>query len=251
MEIKFEGIAMSKKKTTKVLTSEEKRRSRKYRFLLGFFIALNLTFFIFYDSLATFLVTSFYKTEYLYIYFDLSAPFVLFCIFFLLNFLFSIQLFESAGKSASSFIDFISQKNHKNLIRIICIFVISFCIFVSFICILHCRVVADDTSITESFLIKKDVTLFTYDSADHVRVYVVEESLRYGDLHHVYVDVSDGGETHTFLSEGFGRDHKRILEFLENFDREIITADNTDMEEILTTSEEQQRLLEQIFNEYS
>ena len=62
---------------------------------------------------------------------------------------------------------------------------------------------------------------------------------------------TDGGETHTFLSEGFGRDHKRILEFLENFDREIITADDTDMEEILTTSEEQQRLLEQIFNEYS
>ena len=61
MEIKFEGIAMSKKKTTKVLTSEEKRRSRKYRFLLGFFIALNLTFFIFYDSLAALLVTSFYK----------------------------------------------------------------------------------------------------------------------------------------------------------------------------------------------
>lgn len=241
---------MAKKKTAKRMTPEEKRRSRKYRFLLGIFIVLNLAFFLTYDWLATFLVTSFLKIEYLYIYFDFSVPFVLFCIFFLLNFLFSIQLFESAGKSAPSFIDFISQKNHKNLIRIICIFVTSFCILVSFICILHCRVVVDDTGITESFLIKKDETLFTYDSADSVRVYVVEESLRHGALHHVYVDVSDDNETHTFYSEGFGQDHKRILEFLENFDKEIITADDTDMEEILTTSEEQQRLLEQIFNEY-
>lgn len=242
---------MTRKKTTKKFTPEKKRRSRKYRFLLGLFIALNLAFFIFYDSLATFLVTSFYKTEYLYIYFDLSAPFVLFCVFFLLNSLFSVQLFESAGKGASSFIDFISKENHKNLIRIICILVTSFCTLVSFICILHCRVVADDTSITENFLIKNDETLFTYDSADSVRVYIVEESLRYGALHHVYVDVSDDSETHTFYSQGFGRDHKRILEFLENFDKEIITADNTDMEEVLTTSEEQQHLLEQIFNEYS
>ncbi len=245
---------MAKKKSKKRLTPEEKRRSRKYRFLLGIFIVLNLAFFLTYDWLATFLVTSFFKTEYLYIHFDFSVPFVLFVVFFLLNFLFAAQLFESVGKGASSFADFIAQKKHKNLIRIICIFVTSFCLLISFVCTLHCRIVADDTGTTESFLIKKDETLFTYDSADSVKVYVEKE---YGynissiTTYHVYVDVSDGGETHTFHSEGFGRDHKRILEFLENFDKEIITADNTDMEEILTTSEEQQRLLEQIFNEYS
>lgn len=245
---------MAKKKSKKRLTPEEKRRSRKYRFLLGIFIVLNLVFFLTYDWLAAFLVTSFSKTEYLYIDFGFTVPFVLFTVFFLLNFLFAAQLFESVGKGASSFADFIAQKNHKNLIRIICIFVTSFCLLISFVCTLHCRIVADDEVVTESFLFKKDQTPFTYDSADSVKVYVEEEygyALGSISTYHVYVAVSDNNETYVFCSEGFDRDHKRILEFLENFDKEIITADSTDMGEVLTTSDEQQRLLEQIFNKYS
>lgn len=243
---------MAKKKSKKRLTPEEKRRSRKYRFLLGIFIVLNLVFFLTYDWLATFLVTSFFKTEYLYIYFDFSVPFVLFTVFFLLNFLFAAQLFESVGKGASSFADFIALKNHKNLIRIICIFVTSFCLLTSYVCTLFCRVVADDTAVTESFLIKKDETLFTYDSADSVKIHVdAEYDSRLPTSYFVCVDVADDNETNTFYFRGFENDYNKVLEFLENFDQEIITADDTDMEEIITNSDEDQRLLEQIFNEYS
>lgn len=243
---------MAKKKTTKKFTPEEKRRSRKYRFLLGIFIVLNLAFFLTYDWLATFLVTSFLKIEYLYIYFDFSVPFVLFTVFFLLNFLFAAQLFESVGKGVSSFADFIAQKRHKNLILIICIFITSFCLLISFVCTLFCRVVADDTGVTESFLIKKDETLFTYDSADSVKIYVdAEYDSRLPTSYFVCVDVADGNEANIFYFRGFENDYKKVLDFLDNFEKEKIITDNTDMEDIITNSDEDQRLLEQIFNEYS
>ena len=245
---------MAKKKTATRFTPEEKRRSRKYRFLLGFFIVLNLAFFLTFDWSSTFLITLFTKTEYLYISFDFSVPFVLFIVFFLLNFLFAAQLFESVGKGVSSFADFIAQKKHKNLILIICIFITSFCLLINYICSLPCRVVADDTGVTESFLIKKDETLFTYDSADRVKVYVEEEygyNIGSGTTHHVYVAVSENKQTYVFNSEGFNRDHKRILDFLENFDKEIITADKTNLEKIITKNAEQQLILEQIFDTYT
>lgn len=245
---------MAKKKSAKRMTPEEKRRSKKYRFLLGFFIVINLVFFLTFDWLAAFLVTSFSKTEYLYIDFGFTVPLVLFIVFFLLNFLFAIQLFESACKGASSFIDFISQNKHKNLVRIICIFISSFGLLVSFVCATQTKIIADEAGATETFLFKKDETLFTYKSADKVKVYVETEygySLKSSTTHHVYVAVADNNETYVFCSEGFDRDHKRILEFLENFDKEIISVDPTNKEKILTTSDNQQRLLEQIFNEYS
>ena len=130
----------------------------------------------------------------------------------------------------------------------------SFCTLISFVCATQTRIVADETGATETFLFKKDETLFNYNSADRVKVYVETEygySLDSGTTHHVYVAVADDNETYVFCSEGFDRDHKRILKFLENFDKEIITVDPTDKELVLTTSDEQQRLLEQIFDQYS
>lgn len=245
---------MGKKKTVQKFTPGEKRRAKKYRFFSGVFIVLNLVFFLTFDWLAAFLVSSFSKTEYLYIDFGFTVPLVLFTVFFLLSFLFAAQLFEGVGKGVSSFTDFISKKKHKNLIRIICLLITSFCTLISFVCATQTRIVADETSATETFLFKKDETLFTYNSADRVKVYVETEygySLDSGTTHHVYVAVSDNNKTYVFCSEGFDRDHKRILEFLENFDKEIITVDPTDKELVLTTSDEQQRLLEQIFDQYS
>ena len=245
---------MGKKKTAKNFTPEEKRRAKKYRFFLGVFIVFNLAFFLAFDRLATFLVTSFSKTDFLYIHFGVTVPFVLFTVFFLLSFLFAIQLFEGVGKGVSSFTDFISQKKHKNLIRIICLLITSFCTLISFACITQTRVITDETGAVETFLFKKDETLFNYNSADRVKVYVEAEyglNLHNTTTHHVYVAVADDNETYVFCSEGFDRDHKRILKFLGNFDKEIITVDPTDKEMVLTTSDEQQRLLEQIFDQYS
>ena len=169
---KFRRFDYGKKKSAKKFTPEEKRRAKKYRFLLGVFIVFNIAFFLLYDWLASFLVLAFSKTEYLYIHFGFSVPFVLFTIFFLLNFLFAAQLFEGVGKGVSSFTDFISQNKQKNLIRIICILVASFCTLISFVCVTQCRIIADETGATENFLFKKDETLFTYDSSDSVKVYV-------------------------------------------------------------------------------
>lgn len=238
----------------KRMTPEEKRRAKKYRFLLCVYIVLNLVFFLTFDWLAAFLVSSFSKTEYLYIYFGVTVPFVLFTIFFLLSFLFAIQLFEGVGKGVSSFTDFISQKKHKNLIRIICLLITSFCTLISFVCVTQTRVITDETGAVETFLFKKDETLFNYNSADRVKVYVETEyglNLHTTTTHHVYVAVADDNETYVFYSEGFDRDHKRILDFLENFDKKIITVDPTDKEMVLTTSDEQQYFLEQIFDKYS
>ncbi len=123
---------------------------------------------------------------------------------------------------------------------------------INFIGITQCRTVADDTGAKQSFLFKKDENLFNYNSVDAVRVYVTTESrYRAPTYHHVYVDVYAGEKTHTFVSEGFNRDHKNILDFLKNFDSEIITADPTDKEEVLVSSDEQQGLLDQIFDQYS
>lgn len=245
---------MGKKKATKNFTPEEKRRAKKYRFFLGVFIVLNLVFFLTSDWLAAFLVTSFSKTEYLYIDFGFTVPLVLFTVFFLLSFLFAAQLFEGVGKGVSSFTDFISQKKHKNLIRIICLLITSFCTLISFVCVTQTRIITNETGAAETFLFKKDETLFNYNSADSVKVYVETEygySLDSGTTHHVYVAVADNNETYVFCSEGFDRDHKRILEFLGNFDKKIISVDPTNKEMILTTSDKQQRLLEQIFDQYS
>lgn len=241
---------MEKKKLLSRFTPEEKRRSRKYRLLLYVFVILDIVLFINYDSLAAFFVESFSKTEYFYIYLDFSVPFVLFAIFFLLKFIFTEMLFDKLSKEASYFSDFIAQKKHKNLI--ICIFVAFFCLLLSFATLTQCSIVADNNSYRQCHLFTKDEVLFDYNSVDSVRVYVGEEYYaRIPTVHHVHVDVSVGDETYTLYSSGFKRNCKKVLDFLDNFEKEKITTDDTNIEEIITKNEEEQRLLKQIFNEYS
>ncbi len=105
---------MGKKKAAKKFTPEEKQRAKKYRLLLTVPIALNIALLFSGDLLAAKIIDFFSDVNYLYIYAELSIPFILFFIFGLTCFVLLVDLYTSAGKGISSFTDFF----HRKIIRI-------------------------------------------------------------------------------------------------------------------------------------
>lgn len=212
----------------------------------------------FHEDFATLLIRQFADTKLFYASVDISVFNLIFYIFFILSLLlFGALVCSAYSRSPKSFVQFISEKNHKNLIVMICLFVSSIITLLCFFPMCEYNFVADDKSYKHSSLFQKDETVFDYNSVDSVKIYVYNEldAKAGGSLYRVYIDVSVGNKTYTLIPDGFGNgfcNHfKNMYGFLSNFDANKITFDTTDVEHAFKSSKEQDKYLQLMIDEYS
>ena len=210
--------------------------------------------FLFIDDLGAVLIRQFADTELFYVSIDMSVFHIVFYIFYILSILlFGSLICHSFGKKHKPFKVFISEKNHRNLIVLICLFVSLTISFISFFPMCEYNFVADDKCYKHSTLFQKDETVFDYESINSVRIYVSEEldAKTQGSSYEVYIDISANNKTYTFVPEGFGYNFKNMYNLLSNFDKEKITFDTTDIEYAFKSNKEQDKYLQQMIDEYS
>lgn len=209
--------------------------------------------FMFLEDLGAILIRLFADTELFYVFIDMSVFNILFYVFYILSMLlFGSLICSSFGKKHKPFKIFISEKNHRNLIVLLCLFVSLTISFISFFPMCEYNFAADDKSYKQNTLFHKNETIFDYESVTSARVYVSEEfdAKTQGSSYEVYIDIS-ADTTYTFVPEGFGYKFKNMYNLLNKIDKNKITFDTTDVEYAFKSNKEQDKYLQQMIDEYS
>ncbi|MBQ8574438.1 MAG: hypothetical protein IJ447_00120 [Clostridia bacterium] len=209
--------------------------------------------FMFFEDLGAILIRQFADTELFYVFIDVSVFNILFYVFYILSMLlFGSLICSSFGKKHKPFKTFISEKNHRNLIVLLCLFVSLTVSFISFFPMCEYNFAADDKSYKHSTLFHKNEIVFDYESVNSVRVYVFEEmdAKLHGSSYEVYIDIS-ADTTYTFVPEGFGYKFENMYNLLSKIDKDKITFDTTDVEYAFKSNKEQDKYLQQMIDEYS
>lgn len=210
--------------------------------------------FMFFEDLGAILIRQFADTELFYVFIDMSVFNILFYIFYILSMLlFGSLICHSFGKKHKPFKIFISEKKHRNLIVLICLFVSLTISFISFFPMCEYNFVADDKSYKHSTLFQKNESVFDYDSVNSVKMYISEEldAKTQASSYEVYIDISADNKTYTFFPEGFGYKFENMYNLLSKIDKDKITFDTTDVEYAFKSNKEQDKYLQQMINEYS
>lgn len=245
---------MKKKRSKKRLTREEKRRLKIYYLILSIPLILGIIIINLYDHILFSLVGRFSDTEVFYVELSTSVFLVLCCLFFIASIVLWGSLLSSLTKPFANFKDFISEKNHKNLITII--FLLT-AVLLSISCtpFMNCyRVVADEEGYKNCYLIKDDELVFDYKSVENVKMYVI---FRHGISRYMSrgyeleIDISANGEIYSLYADSFRNNFKNMYNLLNKIDKSKITFDTTDVEYAFKSNEEQDKHLQMMIDEYS
>ena len=245
---------MGKKRSKKRLTREEKRRLKIYYLILSIPLILGIIIINLYDHILFSLVGRFSDTEVFYVELSTSVFLVLCCLFIIASIVLWGSLLSSLTKPIADFKDFISEKNHKNLITIIFLLAAVFLSIFSAAFMNSYRVVADEEGYKNCYLIKDDELVFDYKSVENVKMYVI---FRYGisrympQGYELEIDISANGKIYSFSSEYFSHDFENMYNLLSKIDKDKITFDTADVERVFKSNKEQDKYLQLMIDEYS
>lgn len=244
---------MGTKRSKKRLTREEKRRLKIYYLILSIPLILGIIIINCYDYILFSLVSIFSDTEIFYAELSISIFLVLCCFFIIASIVLLGSLLSSLTKPITNFKDFISEKNHKNLITIIFLLAAVFLSIFSAAFMNSYRVVADEEGYKNCYLIKDDELVFNYASVDNTRIYVTyRHGGRYSPSgYELKIDISANGEIYSLYADSFSNDFENMYNLLSKIDKDKITFDATDVEHVFKSNKEQDKYLRLMIDEYS
>lgn len=246
---------MGKKRSKKRLTREEKRRLKIYYLMLSIPLILGIIIINCYGYILFSLVSRFSDTEVFYVELSTSVFLILCSLFIIASIVLWGSLLSSLTRPIANFKDFISEKNHKNLITIIFLLAAVFLSIFSAAFMNSYRVVADEEGYKNCYLIKDDELVFDYDSVENVEMYVI---FRYGISRYeprggyeLEIDITANGEMYSLHADSFSNDFENMYNLLSKIDKDKITFDTTDVEHAFKSNAEQDKYLQMMIDEYS